>query len=50
MDAVLFVVCLSDHLAGYFLADSHKKDLNKTNVLGTGGLLAEELAKLIKVV
>ncbi|KAF6001442.1 ubiquitin carboxyl-terminal hydrolase [Cyanidiococcus yangmingshanensis] len=35
-------------LTEYFLSGEYRKDLNRTNPLGTGGVLAEEFAALIR--
>ncbi len=42
--------CISNcaELTQYFLKDFYKKDLNKDNPIGTGGVLAESYANLLK--
>ena len=48
MNSMLQCLFQAGTLSEYFLAQEHKKDLNKDNVLGTGGRLAVEYAALLK--
>ncbi|ESN92878.1 hypothetical protein HELRODRAFT_136970, partial [Helobdella robusta] len=47
INCVIQALANTPELRNYFLSNRYKKDLNKTNVLGTGGLLANAFADMM---
>ena len=49
MNSALQILSHTPLLANYFLSGKYKRDLNRSNVLGTGGRLTEEFASLLQL-
>jgi hypothetical protein len=48
MNSALQCLCRTPHLAPYFLSGQFKRDINRTNILGNGGRVADEFALLMQ--
>ena len=49
MNSALQILSHTPLLANFFLSGKYKRDLNRSNVLGTGGRLTEEFAALLQL-